>query len=303
MSLLKRILFKLRKKTKGGWKDGFDLSICLCGDFMLDKRIEPYLKTYGFMYPFKNLLPTLMEYDVRALNLETPVADSKGEKAPDKKFNFKADPYVAKMLGRAGINYASLANNHIFDFGRTVARETIKNLKKFGVSCGGVMDAPNPAIIGRNGYKIAFLSFMDDVPITQIRNAKKQADIVIVGIHWGEELARNASARQKKLAHEIINAGADVVWGHHPHVIQEIEHYKKGVIFYSLGNFIFSHLTPSIKRGMIAGLHIKNGKIKAISKHIVNNDNYLVRFAPRETFCHTPRRRIPNRESRIPNNH
>ena len=264
---------------------------------MLDSRIEPYLAKYGTMYPFKHLMNLISEYDVRVLNLETPVSALPGKKHPTKKFTFRGAPYITQMISRAGFDYVSLGNNHILDFGTDVMTDTLKNLRKSNIKFSGTTDTENLEIIEKNGYKIAFLSFIDSeiVPpgfeknlcvydknsIKSIKKASKSADFVIVAMHWGTELDKHASAHQAKIAHEIIDAGASVVWGHHPHVIQETEKYKKGVIFYSLGNFIFSHLSPSITLGMIVGLHIKDGKIANISEHIINNDNYLVHYAPR----------------------
>jgi poly-gamma-glutamate capsule biosynthesis protein CapA/YwtB (metallophosphatase superfamily) len=296
--IVKKLIFRLSQilsKRRKFQPD--DLSILLCGDFMLDSRIEPYLAKHGTMYPFKHVMNLISEYDIRALNLETPVSDKPGRKHPNKAFNFRAEPYVAEMIARAGFDYVSLANNHILDFGPDVMSETLKNLDKNGIKYSGTKSTEKPEIIEKNGYKIAFLSFIDSATapagfeehvsvynensVKSIRTAAKTADFVIVAMHWGVELDKNANAQQKRIAHEIIDAGATVVWGHHPHVIQETEKYKNGVIFYSMGNFIFSHLSPSITRGMIAGLHIKDGKIIRISEHILNNDNYRVHYAPK----------------------
>jgi poly-gamma-glutamate synthesis protein (capsule biosynthesis protein) len=161
--------------------------------------------------------------------------------------------------------------------------DTAVHLDEWGVRHGGV-------VIEKGGYKVAFLSFMDpeiapfDVgrpDLAAVRRAKESADIAVVAVHWGTELSPHASERQKKLAREIIDAGAAVVWGHHPHVIQEIERYNGGAIFYSLGNFIFSHLTPKITRGMIAGVRFRGTEIIGIYEHVINNDNYRVLFSPK----------------------
>lgn len=296
MRLIKKLFYKIFKKNGHGFRPDYDLSIALSGDFMLDKRIGPYLNTFGPNYPFEKLMPVLDGYDVRALNLETPLSNAHGEKHPGKQFNFQAPVYVTAMLRRAGIDYVSLANNHILDFGEKVAKDTVYNLKKYGIKHSGIPFAKNPAIVELGGKKIAFLSFIDSETLpagfekhvsvwgprskAEIKRARVRADIVIVAMHWGIEMMRTANMRQRKIARDIINAGADIVWGHHPHVIQETEKYKNGVIFYSLGNFIFSHLTPNIRRGLIAGIHIKNGKVAAVTEHIINNDNYWVRFRP-----------------------
>ncbi|MDR1071420.1 MAG: CapA family protein, partial [Rickettsiales bacterium] len=163
MKFLKRLLFRAKSVFVGNSRrmDDADISILLCGDFMLDSRIEPYLAKYGMMYPFRNLIAAISEYDVRAVNLETPVSNLAGKKWPGKKFNFNGASYVARMLARAGFDYASLANNHILDFGRDVARDTVNNLRLWDIESSGVSFAPNPRIVRANGYKVAFLSFMD----------------------------------------------------------------------------------------------------------------------------------------------
>ena len=312
MNKLKSLLYKIRRfYMLGGHvkrpilypvihtanSNEVELSILLAGDFMLDKRIELYLEKYGLMYPFMHLLQTIAEYDIRALNLETPIGDQGCKKWPNKKFNFLGAPYLAQMIKRAGFDYVSLSNNHIMDYGQTIMKATMKNLDVFGILYSGTTSPVST--LSSQKYKIAFLSFMD-LPVELLPNefgkycqlydktalkkiaiAKKSADIVIVSLHWGTEMETAANVRQKQIAHEIIDAGATIVWGHHPHVVQETERYKNGVIFYSLGNFIFSHLTPKIKTGMMAGVHFKDGKITSIDEHKIDIDNYRVLFAPR----------------------
>jgi poly-gamma-glutamate synthesis protein (capsule biosynthesis protein) len=274
-----------------------DISLCLMGDFMLDSRIKFYLNKYGLMYPFENIIPVLKNYDIKALNLEMPVSQNAGKKI-DKKFNFKGEDYALRMLHRAGIDFVSLANNHMVDFGKDIAQDTIDNLDKWNIKSSGNIFSPEYVIFKINNLKIGFLGTMDlnnqhkefqevcnmyddkKTP-TQIKKLKEKSDIVCVSIHWGIEGDTKASPRQKELAKKMIDAGADIIWGHHPHVIQEVERYKNGVIFYSLGNFIFSHLTPSIKIGMLAGLCIKDKKITGITEYIINNDNYKVEFQPK----------------------
>jgi len=151
MNILSRLIYKLKRLPHRAFAPDSDLSICLCGDFMLDGRIEPYLQKYGMMYSFKNLMPLLNDYDVRALNLETPISDRAGEKWPNKKFNFKGAPYLAQMIKRAGFDYVSLSNNHIVDFGPDVMKDTMKNLDIWGIKYSDATLNP----------KIAFLSFMD----------------------------------------------------------------------------------------------------------------------------------------------
>lgn len=182
--------------------------------------------------------------------------------------SFAASPLLAKFLKHAGFDIVSLANNHTMDCGKSGLLETMSHLKKLDIAfCGAgknEREALSPTILTINGLRVAFLAYSDfspegiirlpesptiavldeDVLYDEIRKAKKKADIIVVSFHWGREFYPLPTARQRRIAEESIAAGADLILGHHPHVLQPVEikvneSGRKAVIAYSLGNFIF----------------------------------------------------------------
>jgi poly-gamma-glutamate synthesis protein (capsule biosynthesis protein) len=150
------------------------------------------------------------------------------------------------------------------DFGGEALLETFRHLSSNGIAWIGagenVSEARKMALYSVKGKKIAFLGYSLTQPIeffadknrpgtapgyeklvaSDIKSARQQADYVIVSFHWGKEATDTVQPYQRDTAHKAIEAGADVIIGHHPHVLQGIEHYKNGLIFYSLGNFVFA---------------------------------------------------------------
>ncbi|WJH37584.1 CapA family protein [Paenibacillus sp. CC-CFT747] len=166
----------------------------------------------------------------------------------------------------AGFDLVNLANNHILDYGQDALLDTFDNLKKNGIPYVGAghnsQEAFEPVILDKKGMRIAFLGFSRvvpdnswkaspnhpgvadtynyTVPVESIRKAREKADLVVVIAHWGVERQSQAEAYQRDLAHRYIEAGADLIIGGHPHVLQGFEKYKGKWIAYSLGNFIFT---------------------------------------------------------------
>jgi poly-gamma-glutamate synthesis protein (capsule biosynthesis protein) len=158
----------------------------------------------------------------------------------------------------------NLGNNHIGNFGAKGIVATKDNLEKNNISFFGQPDdAENNFLISEeNGVKFALVGYnefkkeSDEDAIRQIAQVKKVADIVIVYAHWGKEYEDLPDAKQITLAHRFIDAGADVIIGSHPHVIQSIENYKNKYIFYSLGNFIFDQFfSPETQKGLNVQMH------------------------------------------------
>lgn len=197
-------------------------------------------------------------------NLETPIAAG-GTRWPNKTFHFLAPPTAAPALFDAGFNILSVANNHTLDFGRDAFSETLQHLNAAGIAAIGggenLEEAQRARIIEMNGQKIAFLAQSQILPAefaaTAERNGsffsgnvdkmaelvaevKPEVDYVIVSMHWGQEAHYDANGRQVNFAHQLVDAGADVILGHHPHRIQGVEFYKDSLIAYSLSNFVFS---------------------------------------------------------------
>jgi len=160
------------------------------------------------------------------------------------------------FLREAGFTVVNVANNHSWQHGPEVFRQTVKSLRGAGLKVVGIPDDFDPAGFLRiQGQTVAILGcsarprqgfatrpdyneFEKAQFLERIRDARRHSDLVCVSIHWGEEFVLIPSAHEREIAHEIIDAGAGLVVGHHPHVLREIECYKEGVIAYSLGNFI-----------------------------------------------------------------
>jgi poly-gamma-glutamate synthesis protein (capsule biosynthesis protein) len=238
------------------------VSIAFVGDIMLDEA--PGRAIARADDPFKHFAGLLAATDIRVGNLECVVA-TKGRPEPNKPFTFRAHPLVLKTLARH-FDVLSLANNHSGDYGPDAFVEMMGLLRRQGIGYfGGGLDlqqAHAPALIERRGLRIALLGYNEFFPKSfeadfdkpgvawseddQVRfdirqaRARHGADLVIPVMHWGWEHEPRASARQRRLARLMVDAGADAVVGGHPHVTQDIEFYKGKPIVYSLGNFVFN---------------------------------------------------------------
>ncbi len=241
------------------------VSIAFVGDIMLaDSPGRVIRQARDPFAPFSSILKSA---DIRIGNLECVIATG-GRAEPGKPFTFRAHPRTLKILGRH-FDAVSLANNHSGDFGPEAFGEMLGLLDRQGIAhFGGGRDlarAHEPLVIERRGLRIALLGYNeffprrfeadhdkagvawsdDDQVRLDIVEARRRhgADIVIPVMHWGWEFEHLASRRQRDLARLMIDAGADAVVGGHPHVTQDVEHYRGKPILYSLGNFVFDSFT------------------------------------------------------------
>jgi poly-gamma-glutamate synthesis protein (capsule biosynthesis protein) len=234
------------------------------GDVLLASTVETVMKRNGFDYPYREVLPLLQQPDMTIANFESPIT-TRG--TPQKKdYVYRTSPNALPPFKEAGFDLVTLANNHTLDYGEPGLLDTMSYLDQadiLRVGAGHNADeAFKPVIVDKNGIKIAFLGFSRVVPdnswkagskttgladtyaekrpLEEIRKAKTQADLVVVLVHWGIERNNKPEAYQTTLGHHYIDAGADLVIGSHPHVLQGLESYKGKWIAYSLGNFIFT---------------------------------------------------------------
>lgn len=229
-----------------------EISLIFVGDLMFDRTIRQISQKKGNDYIFEKINPFLNDSDAVIANLEGPITDNKsmsvgtvvGEKGH---FSFTFDKSLTATLARNNIKVVDIGNNHILNFGKKGLNQTEEYLKESGVDYfGDPLQKENNHIIKEiAGIKVGFVSFnqfgggdVNEVAknIEAIRN---KADIVVVFSHWGKEYEKIPSDKIRSLAHSFIDAGADLVVGSHPHVIQDKETYKGKMIYYSLGNFIF----------------------------------------------------------------
>ena len=194
-------------------------------------------------YFFQNVKSIFEEDDLTIVNLEGTFSDS--ETREDKQFAFKADPAYAKILTEGGVEAANLANNHSKDYGEESYTDTIEaldavDLVSFGYDRTAIMDVKGVKVGLLGTYVLRDGIAVKDSMIENIEALKKDgAQIIIASFHWGTEKSYEPDEVQIELAHAAIDNGADLVLGHHPHVLEGIEEYKGKNIVYSLGNFCF----------------------------------------------------------------
>ena len=217
--------------------------------------------------PFKRVAP-LMKSDLAMVNLETPVMRKPPKESKyGTRMRFVAPPKRVKTLPKNGITAVTLANNHYWDMHKAGVLETPTILAELGITAVGATRHEDPLFrvetVTVRGWKIGFVAAAavcntewatkhPKLPYAEppdfarqvepvIRAARKDHDLVIATFHWGEEYEDAPAGWQVRAARRMIDAGADAVIGHHPHVLQGIERYKHGVIAYSLGNFLFDN--------------------------------------------------------------
>ena len=213
--------------------------------------------------PFAGMADHLRRADLAMVNVETAVS-RRGAPAA-KSFTFRAPDSLWRALVAAGVDVVTLANNHSLDYGPVALEDTIRGARRAGLAVVGAGRDPSeayaPAVVEHEGRTVAFVGLSSVIPspawaagggrpgvastfderlaLASVRAAARVSDRVVVSIHWGEELHRCPGAEQQALAARLVAAGADVVAGHHPHVLQGISRRANALIGYSLGNFAF----------------------------------------------------------------
>jgi hypothetical protein len=236
------------------------VSLAVVGDVMLDREVEGLIAERGEDYPWARVAALFAGADLVLANLEGALT-SRGV-AADKLYTFRTDPALAGTLQAAGIDLVSLANNHTTDFGDAGLEDTIATLDGLGIGHFGAgadeATARQPNVRNVGGNSLAFLGYADiggtrfgadgrpgvafaDVEAMSgdISAAAAAHDFVVVTFHTGVEYSDTPSLHQRELAHAAVEAGADLVVGHHPHVLQGWERLGDALILYSLGNFVF----------------------------------------------------------------
>ncbi len=281
--------------TDGKLKTDENVSILSFGDVMFDRGVRSVMdKGIDVLGNLKGEEGKFLKgYDFGILNLEGPITTS--EVGQDKIYNFKFDPIVTDILSQNNFNLVNLANNHIYDYYSKGVEDTFHHLKTAGVEHFGGMKLEDSYTIKSVGdKKIAFVGIDETTRPIKLDNfypllqkLKSENDFVFVNIHWGYEYDKLPSKFQEDIGHSLIDNGADVVIGHHPHVVQSVEVYKNGVIFYSLGNFIFDQLLPDTKIGLGVGTILEKNKktFYLFPLNIVGFRPKLMEYSEAERFC------------------
>jgi poly-gamma-glutamate capsule biosynthesis protein CapA/YwtB (metallophosphatase superfamily) len=280
------------------------IKVIAVGDIMLDGTARPVLGENGYDYPFAQVKRYFAGAQVVFGNLEGPLTE-RGAPEQDKSYVFRSPPQkVSRALKDAGFNVVSLANNHTLDYGAEGLEQTIEALDAVGIAHAGagatLSQARQPVIVQAGGKRIAILAYSLTLPETfyaqtnkagtafgheayvrqDIAAARRQADIVLVSFHWGQEGKTALREYQVQLGHAAIDAGAAAVIGHHPHILQAVEHYKDGVILYSLGNFTFGSYSKDAKVSAVAELTFDGNRVQSLRLRPINVDNFQVVFQP-----------------------
>ncbi|MCF7906655.1 CapA family protein [Patescibacteria group bacterium] len=277
-------------------------SFLTVGDIMLSRMVDYKMKENSdllYDYPYSDI-KDLIDADINFANLETPLID--GDPVPSGTMTFRADLENASSLKKAGFNLLSLANNHTGNKGETGFLKTFETLENENINFIGaginIEESYAGKIIDVSGLKIGFLAYVDDMftHISQkpgidspgsssmqdsdlekdIENIKnKGAEYVIISMHSGHEYHATPNWYQEAFTKEAIDFGADLIIGHHPHVIQTVEKYNDKYIFYSLGNFIFDQMwSEETKQGLIVKFYFNEFDIEKIRLIPVMIENY-----------------------------
>lgn len=284
------------------------ITLVFGGDVMLSRNVEGMVNNKGngdYRYPWLKVADYLKKADVAFVNLESQITNKGTLNLAKSAPWFRTDPKAVEGLQYAGIDIVSVANNHVFDYGRDGMEDSLKNLTNAGIKyCGGGLtyaEAYTPTYITAKGKKIAFLAYTnhgdpswraqveytDEYGVTypacsgvswlyikQLERGifKARADganLIVVSIHFGTDYTTLPSSAQDRYAHLALDRGADIVIGHGPHVTQPTMVYHKRHIAYSLGNFIFDQ-HEAYQKGVTSGKVLEvtwaNGGVQKVTE-------------------------------------
>jgi len=276
-------------------------SLAAVGDVMLGGRMRRVIAERGEDYPFAGVRPLLRRAEILVGNLEGPFA--KVAHREERDFSYRVPPHLAGALARAGFSAMTLANNHLLDCGREGVVETLEALDAVGLAPVGAgrdrRTAHEPRIFEVGDRRIGLLAYywnrrtaatsrkpgsaMDTRSELEedIRGLRARVDRLVVFFHWGVPYVREPAPGDREKAHFAVECGADVVIGHHPHVIQPFELWRGCPIFYSVGNFAFGS-GNSRAESLLLGLRFEDTRTTVLAYPLyVKNRDPRVRYQPR----------------------
>jgi poly-gamma-glutamate capsule biosynthesis protein CapA/YwtB (metallophosphatase superfamily) len=255
------------------------VSLALGGDVMLARLVDWQIHQQGPRYVWGNLLPSLQGADLALVNLECTIATSGEPFLPRRAFYFRARPEAMSVLDLGGIDYVSLANNHALDYGPAALRETLRRLDEAHIAHAGagpdLEEAAAPALLRVHGLNVAVVAFADHfdlyratasrpginfITVTttgpdflRVRQALGRvraagADLTIFSLHWGPNLRDAPDSGFVAFAHAVMDAGADIFFGHSAHVFQGIELYRGKPILFDTGDLLDDYAPDPVLR-------------------------------------------------------
>lgn len=278
------------------------LTLAAAGDLMMGGRVLPFIELYGMHYPFDSTRSTLRSADIAMANLEAPFTPA-GQPF-EKTYTFRVPPGLAPALTEAGFDVMTLANNHILDFGPEGLKETMETLDRLRILyCGAGEDrirAERAAVLETGGWRVGFLAYSMTYPsefwadqnrggtayphprrmMKQIASLADSVDAVVVSFHWGGEKRSGPREYQRRFAHMAVDAGAHLIIGHHPHVLQGVEIYRGAFIAYSLGNYVFGSYS-TVSQGLMLWAVFQDRTLRSVRLLPMDVNNHRVAFQPR----------------------
>jgi len=272
------------------------VTMMFVGDMMLDRYIRAQAESNKYTSIISAVKRQMKEVDIVIGNLEGTITSQQSVSTYDPEdpnhYRFTFAPLVADLLKDHNVGLVSIGNNHITDFGSTGVSETTDYLESAGISYAG-HPYDNKKIssnITINEQVFAFTSFnyadkrTSEITVEEIINLKNQTptpDWIIILTHWGNEYQEESSSTQRQQARSFIDAGADLIIGSHPHVIQESETYNEGLIYYSLGNFIFDqYFSAAVSCGLVLQVEFNtNGTLQTSERTVKLINDGTTQFA------------------------
>ncbi len=281
ISIINLILFSLL--TSSCTSHNEDMKILIGGDVMFDRGIGRIISGNGVSFLFNGIREDLKSVDATVINLECPLTDSLSLQY--KKNQFKASPTFADSLLKNGVTHTCLENNHTRDQGELGYKQTWESLSRAGIIPIS-SDPFNPTEIKKGNNKIALFNanllgnkqYIDYLKcqlaksIEDYKRLNNKAKAVVI-LHWGDEYAPIHNQSQEDIAKLLAESGADVVVGHHPHVVQDTMRIGDCPIYFSLGNLIFDHNKMALHKSSLLEITLKNGILKT-SIHELKISNY-----------------------------
>lgn len=251
--------------------------IALLGDVMLGRLVNQRLEVARPDYPWGDTVRLLRQASLRIANLECVLADG-GRPQPGKVFHFRSDRKNVETLRSAGIDIVSLANNHVLDYGTEAFREMLPALDGAGILHAGagldLQAARRPALRQVSGTTVGVLAFTDNEPgweasetspgvyfvpagdggrrvtdlLEVVHRTRTGTDLLVVSAHWGPNWGAEPPGGHQGLARALIDAGADVVFGHSPHIFRGVGLYRNRPIVYSAGDFVDDYAVDPVER-------------------------------------------------------
>ncbi|MEA3403849.1 MAG: CapA family protein [Armatimonadota bacterium] len=253
-------------------------TIAAVGDVMLDRSVWKRVQANGPKSIFEPVREDLQAADICFANLECPLS-TVGPHSPREHLLFRADPAAVEVLVDGGVDVVALANNHTLNAGEAGLKQTIEHLEGAGVAYCGAAQEPDrawePCIFDVEGLLLGFIACTDlsfehgswckvDDELTElaehVRAAAEQCDLLVVSAHWGNEYQRVPTQRQRDVARAAAEAGADLIIGHHPHVLQGVGRHGDTPILYSCGNLVFDQREGERMESAIFHLRFTEGE-------------------------------------------